>query len=392
MFKILKIHVFIITLIVAFPSSAQRNIKALGKLYVHNQSSGSGIALHQNRIFGGDQGILSTARDTGEDAQILFSNASSWQGASSLSYVDGFVKSNHDKAFIFPVGSNGHYKPVACSKPKGVTAAYFSNDSSFDVEEFYDGIVLLNKSEYWVVQGTLPTQMTFTWDMSDKITKVTEGDINKLKILGFDGSSWKVLESKIEPFCLDAKNSNKNYLKAPSSLNNGAISTFKEIVPNLYMAYALGVSNGAKIKRPENKIVASRVSNKNRSNTKRRSNKINLSTHIKVGSIHFPFTESKITRYSTHLLQKIAKDLKGGNIKIKLVGHADFYGSHDFNYKLGLARANAVKDMLLKQGLNTVEVDIVSNGESAAIKNECENCHSKETLIDRRVDIYAYKN
>jgi len=393
----LKIPTVLVVLLVAFVSNAQSDTTTSEKLHVHNQSNGDGMALHQNRIFGKDQGILSTARDKGE-TQILFSNASGWEGASNLSYVDGFVKSDHDNAFIFPIGGGGQFKPMACSKPKGVSAAYFVNDSSFDVEQSAEGVAMLNKSAYWVVQGASPTQLTFCWNENDNVKAFSNSDLSKLKILGFNGSKWKVIESRLEPFVLDTKNSNKNYLETSIDFAQGAISTFDEIVPNLYMAYAIGVSDSYET--PESTVVAAKVVSENSTSAINNTSAIadtnasstdnlDLSSYRKVRSIHFPFNESKITQYSTILLHRLSKKLKGTNPIIRLVGHADFYGSQDYNYELGLDRANAVKDMLADFGIDTVQVDILSNGEYV-LESGCDNCSTKETIIDRRVDVYVF--
>lgn len=363
----------------ALLSFAQTNVKALGNLYVHNQLNGDGIALHQKKIFDKDQGIISTARLKNEDAQILFSKASSWEGASDISYVDGFVKSDHNKAFTFPIGSNGHFKPMACSKPRGISAAYFTNDSSFDVDASVNGVKLLNKSSYWAIQGENPTQLSFVWNEKDNISALVGDDISKLKILAFNGTEWTVLESDVEPFQLDVKDSNRNYLESASNLKSGVISSLKEIVPNAFVAYALGLTEAITETVPEKNVIADSNSS------------INLSNYKKTKSIHFPFSESKITVYSTYLVKRLAKQLAGSNPRIRLVGHADFFGSEDFNYQLGLDRANAVKQMLASFGLSAVEVDIISNGENA-VENNCVKCSKKETLIDRRVDIYVYIN
>lgn len=378
MFSQINIATVIIVFIVVFTSNAQDTIPPSQKLYVHNLPNGDGMALHQDRVFVEAQGVLKTSREKGQEAQILFTNASNWEGASNSSYIDGFVKSDHDNPFIFPIGNRGAFKPVACSNAKGVIAAYFSGDSSFDIEDS-NAIALLKQSSYWVVKGDLPTRLTFTWNTSDNVSALTNNDSSKLKILGFDGEGWRVIESTIDNFVLDINTSEVNYLDTPSDLNRGSISTNNTIFPNVYTAYTLGIL--------KDKI---EVETKTVAQTERYVNAlsdIDLTNYKKTKSIHFPFTESKITLFSKFMLKRLVLDLKGTNPRIRLIGHADFYGTDSFNYQLGLDRAYAVKDMLANLGLNAVKVDVVSNGESK-LKQKCKHCSSKETLIDRRVDIY----
>ena len=51
-------------------------------------------------------------------------------------------------------------------------------------------------------------------------------------------------------------------------------------------------------------------------------------------------------------------------LTIKVEGNCDEWGSDQYNYALGLKRAKAAKDALVKQGVNADRISVVSYGES----------------------------
>ncbi|QCD53210.1 OmpA family protein [Campylobacter sp. RM16192] len=52
------------------------------------------------------------------------------------------------------------------------------------------------------------------------------------------------------------------------------------------------------------------------------------------------------------------------NLTIKVEGNCDEWGSDEYNYALGLKRAKATKDALVKQGIAADRITVVSYGES----------------------------
>ena len=51
--------------------------------------------------------------------------------------------------------------------------------------------------------------------------------------------------------------------------------------------------------------------------------------------------------------------------KVRVEGHTDGIGSDSFNQKLGLDRANTVRDFLVKYGARANQIDTVSRGKAA---------------------------
>jgi len=70
--------------------------------------------------------------------------------------------------------------------------------------------------------------------------------------------------------------------------------------------------------------------------------------------------------------------------KVRLVGHADYFGSYQYNDKLGLRRANAVKAFLVKYGARPEQITVESRGK----REPKVNLKTDEArFINRRVEI-----
>ncbi|MBQ3674158.1 MAG: OmpA family protein [Campylobacter sp.] len=63
-------------------------------------------------------------------------------------------------------------------------------------------------------------------------------------------------------------------------------------------------------------------------------------------------------------------------LTIKIEGNCDEWGSDQYNYALGLKRAKAAKDALVKQGVSADRISVVSYGESNLV------CTSKTKECD----------
>ena len=371
----MRLHYRLLAAILLISGLSYGQLASNGKLTVHSMPTGQGMAVFNHKSFQ-NEGIVSTLRDQGGDSRILFAMGSSWSGASNKAYIDGFVTCNESMPFVFPLGGNGKYKPLGVTSPREVTAAYITGDSSFDMPTGAGEYTLLHASEYWVVQGAMQTKLTFTWN-NENVAAVTGGDLSQLMVLAFNGTTWEMLPATLDTYVMDPAKSKISALDVSCSLEQGSITINEPIVPNTYVAYALGIPSG---------IVGKELTESD-INTK----SLDLSNYKRIKSIHFPFRESEVTRYSTDLLEKLATKLADNNMRIRLVGHADSYGSASYNYELGIERANAVKQKLEELGVRLIEVDIVSRGKEEA-KYDCDtvDCDSRETIEDRRVDIYVY--
>lgn len=78
--------------------------------------------------------------------------------------------------------------------------------------------------------------------------------------------------------------------------------------------------------------------------------------------------------------------------KIKLTGHTDRLGTHQYNQKLGQSRANTVRDLLVNNGVAAQIVSTASAGEHEPVTNGCFDVKQREALHaclqpDRRVTV-----
>jgi len=86
--------------------------------------------------------------------------------------------------------------------------------------------------------------------------------------------------------------------------------------------------------------------------------------------IRFGFNNAEISEEGRAALTEFSEGLKtqNKNVYIEIQGHTDSVGSEDYNYKLGLERAEAVRRFLnLDGGIPLHRISVISYGESAPI-------------------------
>jgi len=102
-------------------------------------------------------------------------------------------------------------------------------------------------------------------------------------------------------------------------------------------------------------------------------------------SIYFEFGRYDITPDMENRMASNA-DIAKNKGRIKLEGNCDEFGTDEFNFALGLKRANAVKQNLISRGVSPTAVTLVSLGESKPLCSEpTEQCYAK----NRRVDFHS---
>ncbi len=71
------------------------------------------------------------------------------------------------------------------------------------------------------------------------------------------------------------------------------------------------------------------------------------------------------------------------NFNIKLEGNCDEWGSDEYNFALGLKRANAVKKALVAEGIDSSLISMVSYGESnPTCTDKTSECYAKNRRVD----------
>lgn len=102
--------------------------------------------------------------------------------------------------------------------------------------------------------------------------------------------------------------------------------------------------------------------------------------------VHFPFnsTQAQIDQRVVEYLDKLAKRLGQTDETVTIVGHTDNIGEESANYRLGLQRAQAMRDELVRLGVDPARIRVLSKGETEPIAtNDTEQGRRK----NRRAEI-----
>src|ERR1700689_550730 len=80
--------------------------------------------------------------------------------------------------------------------------------------------------------------------------------------------------------------------------------------------------------------------------------------------INFEFNSSVLVDGFPSLL-RLAELLQANpGYRVRVEGHTDVIGGTQYNDRLGLARANAVRDFLVKYGAGSSQIDVASEGKA----------------------------
>ncbi|MEA3553606.1 MAG: OmpA family protein [Campylobacterota bacterium] len=109
---------------------------------------------------------------------------------------------------------------------------------------------------------------------------------------------------------------------------------------------------------------------------------------VTLDSIHFAFDKYNLTSQMRDVATSNATTITTvnnsyDNLKIKLEGNCDEWGTDEYNYALGLKRAKATKDALIADGIDANKIMLVSFGESNPV---CTDKNVDCWKMNRRVD------
>ena len=83
---------------------------------------------------------------------------------------------------------------------------------------------------------------------------------------------------------------------------------------------------------------------------------------------YFDFNKTKPTNVSTEGIDFILTYLRNNpTASVDIIGHADEIGQSPYNDKLSASRANSVKDVLIKAGIDASRLNIVAEGEDTSV-------------------------
>lgn len=114
----------------------------------------------------------------------------------------------------------------------------------------------------------------------------------------------------------------------------------------------------------------------------------------KMQSVYFDFDQYNVkadqdVRVSNNAEVVESEDAKAlDGLSIRLEGNCDERGTDEYNYALGLKRANAAKEAMEARGVATDSMIVVSNGEANPV---CEDTTDECYAQNRRVDFKLIK-
>lgn len=108
-------------------------------------------------------------------------------------------------------------------------------------------------------------------------------------------------------------------------------------------------------------------------------------TYIRIHQqVHFEFNKAKIRHVSYPILNTVAQVMRDyPDIKIEVQGHTDSRGSDSYNLRLSQARAEAVRQYLIEQGIDASRMTAVGYGETQPIET---NATAAGRAANRRVE------
>ena len=104
--------------------------------------------------------------------------------------------------------------------------------------------------------------------------------------------------------------------------------------------------------------------------------------------IYFDFDKYNIRKDQWPKVEKLAKLIKNNpsNYTIRIEGNCDEWGTEEYNYALGLKRANSVKNALIQLGVDPKKLTVISYGEL----NPVCTAHAKWCWRLNRRDNFTY--
>ena len=189
-------------------------------------------------------GMIATER-TGAKGFLAFEKGSSWVGANAEGFVDGYVQVQHDESFIFPIGHQDTYRPIAISGGKETSAAYYKTAPKLPFTKLlHANNYQVSKKEHWDIEGHSSTRITLSWGKGSEVQQLMQGNLENLSILGYKNGRWHIVPSKIletipTPLILDSAEKNTQ-----STLQTGAIRTVDPIIPSDFVFFTIGGIKG----------------------------------------------------------------------------------------------------------------------------------------------------
>ncbi len=216
-----------------------------------------GIVSIQHNFQNEGSGVLAgpggTERAT-EQGYLSFLGNALWKITANNAHVHNYLKTYMTIPLTFPIVNITEYRPAVISVASMVNpanVAYFDvgasttitsslkrgNEPVLPTAELFSttskdvSISAVSNVEYWDINGASSAKITLTWDANSAVGTLTSNTLSKLSIVGWDGTKWVKIPSKVDATSL---------LGGSSSLTSGSITTDATLIPNSYNVYTLG--------------------------------------------------------------------------------------------------------------------------------------------------------
>lgn len=170
------------------------SVTTLNNLLLNN-SDATGVTLTQDLNVRGTLTFTDGYMNTTAANILTLTATSAVAGTSNNSFVSGPAVKTGNTAFVFPVGKNVVYAPIAIAAPGVITdqftAEYFqvSPNALYSTSSLEAGLDHVSDCEYWMLDrttGSSNVAVTLSWDT--RSCGVT--DPSELRVARWDGAQW----------------------------------------------------------------------------------------------------------------------------------------------------------------------------------------------------------
>lgn len=200
----------------------QAQMALYGDVYIPAQAR---VAFHAPAHF--ILGVIYT--DASAPGVVTFSSLAHGLTPAHDTHINAAVQSLDHSEFVFPVGNNGNYQPMAIANSDGFPMtvqfhhqAHTATDRANDLDRL--------ASFYWSVDGQNNATVRLSWNSFSGIDQLVN-ETAALRIAGFNGTQWETIPALIDPYAFDGV--------TPTALEAGAISTTVPVDWSAYTAVTI---------------------------------------------------------------------------------------------------------------------------------------------------------
>jgi outer membrane protein OmpA-like peptidoglycan-associated protein len=183
--------------------------------------------------------------------------------------------------------------------------------------------------------------------------------------------------------------SKDNILVGSSSQGNG-VYEFR-ITSTMPKDYKLSIESDGYVFQNQNLRIEGATTESKTINRTIEMQKIAVGVTSVLRNIYYDYDKATFKTESYPELNKLEAMLRQNqNVKVEISGHTDAYGRWDYNRNLSQKRAEAVKDYLLKKGIDARRIKAIGYGESKPIASNDDEDEGR--ALNRRVEFKVLQN